>query len=954
MLEIRRGLAVRHYENSFFREFSKNLKSMFDKYNLNGLMIANSECIADERLQIDTLLITQHTVCIIDFKNFSGDIILPTSDDFFNGSWVNSEGHRIKGGSSINPYKQLTFQKKKFLSNSKKEIVGIYDEYIKKNLTNGDVFNPRHILKIVCFQNKITLQGSIPPKNEIDFLIMDSTNYLERIKDIIDISSQDVDLSPNSYTIFKEIFKADKFDLDEEYNQTNKLNIEIENLNYDKLYNDQKDILKQIEKFLQTKDGKIFILNGSANSGKSYLIPYIEQIAYKHKIQEINKIVQSGRIANNLSTEDLKFQSMYSYIYGGGDNSENSEIKVIPIKSNSDEEDALYIIDQAQLITNSFYKSIDLQFGSGHLLEDLLDYIQLGKSNRKVIFIGDPYQATIGSKEETSLGFDYLGAKYKIEAQSFNLTDKPNFSYNTKQALKCVESIKKDKYNLLSFDFSDSFQKIKKNILKDYVESRVHSNFKILVYSNKNAQEINLWIKKSIIKTGEHIAKNDLILFNNNIEVGNKTDPFSYPKQVFNGEFAVVESVSNLIEEKIDLKGDLITLVFKELTVKLEKSNEVINILSFENFRLNDKNELSDNEIIAFKILLSKIEKETLLKSVDMNNLENYCSQINELKYFNKLKEDGRTKADNTEQQDIKKQLAEIRKSIKKELLTHTSKYYRYKNAAYLKFGWAMTTHKAISYKFNEVLINADTGDYIGKKEEYFRWLYSGVTRAIKSIKLINYKEISPLSKININISNRAHSEFFFLGNKDGIQTNISSKENFIFPEDKPFLYEFYNFILSKIASKGIKISSINHPRYQEQYEFFDSNNTAMVSMYYNDKAQFREPSLIVSSDENFGNKIISILLNDNILNNFEFVGEDFRQEIYTKLNQNLNNENIYISYIIQKSYKDEIKFICGDRSLIIELNYNGDGFFTQVNIFDNQNPSLAQKIKNILESCCD
>ena len=96
MLEIRRGLAVRHYENSFFRVFSKNLKSMFDKYNLNGLLIANSECIADERLQIDTLLITQHTVCIIDFKNFSGDIILPTSDDFFNGSWVNSEGHRIK------------------------------------------------------------------------------------------------------------------------------------------------------------------------------------------------------------------------------------------------------------------------------------------------------------------------------------------------------------------------------------------------------------------------------------------------------------------------------------------------------------------------------------------------------------------------------------------------------------------------------------------------------------------------------------------------------------------------------------------------------------------------------------------------------------------------------------------------------------------------------------------
>ena len=71
MLEIRRGKAVRHYENSFFREFAKNLKNMFDKYNLDGLLIVNSECTVDERLQIDTLLVTKHVVCIIDFKNYN-------------------------------------------------------------------------------------------------------------------------------------------------------------------------------------------------------------------------------------------------------------------------------------------------------------------------------------------------------------------------------------------------------------------------------------------------------------------------------------------------------------------------------------------------------------------------------------------------------------------------------------------------------------------------------------------------------------------------------------------------------------------------------------------------------------------------------------------------------------------------------------------------------------------
>ncbi|QKK00611.1 MAG: hypothetical protein HND40_14085 [Ignavibacteriota bacterium] len=50
MLEIRKGTATKNYENTFFREFADNLKKMFDKYSLDGLLIANSECEAESRL----------------------------------------------------------------------------------------------------------------------------------------------------------------------------------------------------------------------------------------------------------------------------------------------------------------------------------------------------------------------------------------------------------------------------------------------------------------------------------------------------------------------------------------------------------------------------------------------------------------------------------------------------------------------------------------------------------------------------------------------------------------------------------------------------------------------------------------------------------------------------------------------------------------------------------------
>ncbi len=928
MLEIRRGKAVRHYENSFFREFAKNLKNMFDKYNLDGLLIANPECTVDERLQIDTLLITKHVVCIIDFKNFGGKIILPTEDDFFNGIWTNENGERIKGGSSINPYKQLHIQKKKFQNNKDKKIVGIYEKFIKDNIAEGDSFEPRHILKMVCFQKNITLEGEIPSRNQIDFFITSKENYLEQIKDIIDITSNDINLSKASYMAFKEIFQANKFDLEEKYEEKIELQ-KVVNEENKILYRDQELALKEINNFLSS-DEKIFILNGSVNSGKSYLIKYIEELAYKNKFQEIKNLVQSKRIANNLSDENINFDSIYSYIYGG-QKINNEEIKIVPLKQNNDEEECLYIVDEAQLITDSYYKSIDLQFGSGYLLKDLLEFIELKDSKRKVIFIGDPYQLVIGSKEKTSLNFDYIKTQYKYEIKSFYLVDKPSYSYNTKEALKCVDAIKSKKYNLLQLDLSNTIQELQKDKLKDYVNDNIDNDFKILVYSNENAKKVNLWIKKSIIKNGEDIAKNDLVLFNNNIEIKNPNDPFAQSQSIFNGEFAKVFSVSsNIISELILLKQNKqIRLNFRELQVQLKSNNEIVSILSFENFRLNTKNELSDDEVVAYKILLKRIIKEDFLKSQEFKRVQNKVRDLKEEKYFEQLLKDGRSKVNNDNQKYIKNIYRDSKKEFEKRF--QSQKYFQYKNSAWLKFGWAMTMHKAISYKFDEVLINADQGENRGKtNENYFRWFYSGLTRANKNIKLINYKPINPLSKISINIVQKEHKKFFFIGD----------------------LEEFENFIKAKIINESIEISNINHHNYQEQYIFSETqnNNSATIVIYYNGKKQFKKPKLASASNEEFGKKIISLLKADNYITDFNFITNGFKK-VYINLNEKLNKENIYFSYIIQKKYIDEVKFVSNQNSVTVEFNYNGDGFFTKVNIFDNNNSNLAKNIKDILEN---
>ena len=178
MLEIRKNTYFKSYENSFFREFVRLLSKSFIQNGKSGLLIGSPLCELDERLQIDVLLITEHAVCIIDFKNYQGKINIPHERNFEFGIWTNSKGDQIRGGSYINPYIQLKNQKRRFSE--------VFKKYISKNLSDGDKLDCNHIVTIVCFQKEIKLNRDIPSSKELSFWIIDKINFVEKINDIID------------------------------------------------------------------------------------------------------------------------------------------------------------------------------------------------------------------------------------------------------------------------------------------------------------------------------------------------------------------------------------------------------------------------------------------------------------------------------------------------------------------------------------------------------------------------------------------------------------------------------------------------------------------------------------------------------------------------------------------------------------------------------------------------
>lgn len=216
---------------------------------------------------------------------------------------------------------------------------------------------------------------------------------------------------------------------------------------------------------------------------------------------------------------------------------------------------------------------------------------------------------------------------------------------------------------------------------------------------------------------------------------------------------------------------------------------------------------------------------------------------------------------------------------------------------------------------------------------------YTGLTRAKNNISLINYKPITPLLKIKFKDSNtggQSDKNIYFVADKDKKIDSYSSSliQQFSFTDEKPIsiLLQLHQFVINKLEHRYIRIKSINHANYQEIYELEDSNKQfAKVSIYYNKKGQIKVPTLINAEPKQFGVDVIDTLMSGGGIVDFNFISDDWRKRVYAETYSSLNNDGYKIDHIIQTSYKDTIKITKNDSTLTVDLNYDGDGFFTSI-----------------------
>lgn len=204
----------------------------------------------------------------------------------------------------------------------------------------------------------------------------------------------------------------------------------------------QKAALNEFEQFLDSEEEQVFVLNGAAGTGKTTLLKLMVDMTLANRGAEshISLMAPTGRAAMILSSKTgREARTIHSTIYGlegeeyatetpkrrrkvGKENADPVGIKLLfglrgaggmfPRKVN--------FVDEASMISNTYSDNEVFKFGTGYLLNDLMNSI----TGQKVVFVGDMAQLPpVGMENSPALDVKYLEGTYGLKCKEVTLTE---------------------------------------------------------------------------------------------------------------------------------------------------------------------------------------------------------------------------------------------------------------------------------------------------------------------------------------------------------------------------------------------------------------------------------------------------------------------------------------------------------------------------------------------------
>ena len=449
--------------------------------------------------------------------------------------------------------------------------------------------------------------------------------------------------------------------------------------------NNQKKIVEAFAEYLAEGDtSSIFVLNGYAGTGKTTLVAAIVAALKNVGIRSI-LLAPTGRAAKVLSHySGEKALTIHKHIYRERTNA--SYESKFSLNINRDK-DVIYIVDEASMLS-AHTASDGVQFGSGSLLEDLVQYVRSGRNCRLVLVgdnaqlppVGADYSPALDIAEMSNFGEVVYGSMDEVVRQEqdsgilFNAT-----------LVRCM--LENGIYEIPKFDMD--YKDVASvggtellEALQDCYDRYGRDETIVITRSNKRANRYNDGIRRINLMAEEELESGDILMVaKNNYHYTERIEncPISF---IANGDIARLRRLRR-VEEFYGFRFATATLSFGDY----------------------------DDTEIECKVLLDTLHSES--PSLTREESERLF-------------------------REVEKDYLDVKSKIKRLQEIRENDYF---NALQIKFAYAVTCHKAQGGQWKAVFVDRCIFGDEPMTKDMLRWLYTAMTRATERLYFVNFDE---------------------------------------------------------------------------------------------------------------------------------------------------------------------------------------------------------------------
>jgi len=447
---------------------------------------------------------------------------------------------------------------------------------------------------------------------------------------------------------------------------------------------DQSEALKKIASYIcEDKNDIIFLMTGYAGTGKTSVISSIGRTLDTLRMKAV-LLAPTGRAAKVLASYAGKQAfTIHKRIYRQKSSKDGMGSFILDRNLSRD---TYFIVDESSMISNTPAESSI--FGSGKLLDDLVEYVYSG-TDCKLILVGDNAQLPpVGSVLSPALdtaalrefGFGLITSELR---QVVRQSESSGVLMNaTRIRLQVTERIL-DHPSIDFTGYSDVIRITGAELIDELSDSYGACGLEgtiIVVNSNKQANRYNQGIRNRIFFREEEICPGDIVMVvKNNYSLVEEDE--EGPGFIANGDIAEVKRIRKY-EDRYGFRFADMTLSFPDYNFEIE-SKVMIDVLHLDSPSLPaDKN----SELFH-------------------NVLEDYEHIKTRRKQYEAVRND------------------------------------KFFNALQIKFAYAVTCHKAQGGQRERVFIDQGMFNRTEITLDYLRWFYTALTRSTDRVYLVNFSE---------------------------------------------------------------------------------------------------------------------------------------------------------------------------------------------------------------------